>query len=126
MSSWNRLTADRSHGPKPDYEKNLAAIIEETYARAAMSSSPVLRSAAHRRSSTSCAKSEPTTWQRVLKIWRSGWTPRSQSEATRIFDEQTRECFDEETLALMDAGINPLQFDGLRLAITSDESKTDQ
>ena len=44
-------------------------------------------------------------------------------EATRIFDEQTRECFDEETLALMDAGINPLQFDGLRLAITSDESK---
>ena len=44
-------------------------------------------------------------------------------EATRIFDEQTRECFDEETLALMDAGINPLQFEGLRLAVTSDESK---
>ena len=44
-------------------------------------------------------------------------------EATRIFDEQTRECFDEETLALMDAGINPLQFEGLRLAITSEESK---
>lgn len=33
------------------------------------------------------------------------------------------DCFDEETLALVKKGINPISFPGLSLSITSDESK---
>lgn len=44
-------------------------------------------------------------------------------EATKIFTVNTRDCFDEEALALVDAGINPLVFDNLHIATTSEESK---
>ena len=44
-------------------------------------------------------------------------------EATSIFRERMREDFDEEATALLDQGINPIGFPGLKTAITSDESK---
>ena len=43
--------------------------------------------------------------------------------ATGIFLQADRECLDSETLALVDAGINPLMFPGLRVSETSEESK---
>ncbi len=44
-------------------------------------------------------------------------------EATGIFQENRWECFDEEAMELVQANINPISFAGLRLSITSDESK---
>ncbi len=44
-------------------------------------------------------------------------------EATTIFNKNGRECFDEEALSLLNNGVNPIQFPGLHLTITSDESK---
>lgn len=44
-------------------------------------------------------------------------------EATGIFQRNIAECFDEEAMELVKKGINPITFPGLRLAITSDESK---
>ena len=44
-------------------------------------------------------------------------------EATGIFQENRRECFDEDAMALVREGINPIAFAGLKLSITSDESK---
>ncbi len=44
-------------------------------------------------------------------------------EATGIFHKNEARCFDEEAMALVRQGINPITFPGLRLAITSDESK---
>lgn len=44
-------------------------------------------------------------------------------EATNIFHKNVAECFDEDALALIESGVNPIQFDGLKVAITSDESK---
>ena len=44
-------------------------------------------------------------------------------EATGIFHKNVAECFDEEALELVGKGINPIRFDGLKMAITSDESK---
>ncbi len=44
-------------------------------------------------------------------------------EATGIFQENRMECFDEEAMELVNAGINPIAFAGLKLSITSDESK---
>jgi metallo-beta-lactamase family protein len=44
-------------------------------------------------------------------------------EATEIFQENRMECFAGEALDMVREGINPLSFPGLKLAITSDESR---
>ncbi len=44
-------------------------------------------------------------------------------EATQIFQENRFECFDEDSLELVKEGINPIAFSGLKLTITSEESK---
>lgn len=44
-------------------------------------------------------------------------------EATQIFQKNTVNCFDEEAMEIIRRGVNPISFKGLRLAITSEESK---
>ena len=44
-------------------------------------------------------------------------------EATGIFQENRMECFDGEAMELVKEGINPIAFAGLKLSITSEESK---
>ena len=44
-------------------------------------------------------------------------------EATSIFNKNFRACFDEDAMKLINAGINPIRFRNLHLAISSDESK---
>lgn len=44
-------------------------------------------------------------------------------EATEIFRENMKECYDEETMALVNKGINPISFPGLKLTLTAAESK---
>ena len=44
-------------------------------------------------------------------------------EATRIFIENKDSCFDEEAMSFVNRGINPITFDDLNLATTSDESR---
>lgn len=44
-------------------------------------------------------------------------------EATEIFQENRYECFDGDALEMVREGINPISFAGLRLTITSEESK---
>ncbi len=44
-------------------------------------------------------------------------------QATTIFKEHYTECYDEEAMELINKGINPIAFPGLRLSITSDESR---
>lgn len=44
-------------------------------------------------------------------------------EATGIFEENRWDCFGEEAMELVREGINPISFSGLKLAITSEESK---
>ena len=45
------------------------------------------------------------------------------AEATSIFMQCNPVCFDDETLALIKRGINPIWFDGIRITQTSEESK---
>ena len=45
------------------------------------------------------------------------------NEATTIFSEHFYDCYDEEALALIRKGINPISFPGLKTSITSDDSK---
>ncbi|HAG69102.1 MAG TPA: MBL fold hydrolase [Lachnospiraceae bacterium] len=44
-------------------------------------------------------------------------------EATEIFNKNIEECFDEKALELVEKGINPISFPGLKLSITSEESR---
>ncbi len=44
-------------------------------------------------------------------------------EATEIFSKCDKACFDKETLALIENGIDPIRFDGLKLSITADDSR---
>ena len=45
------------------------------------------------------------------------------AEATAIFMQCNPVCFDEETKALINAGINPIWFDDIRITETSEESR---
>ena len=44
-------------------------------------------------------------------------------EATKVFENCAPECFDEEAMAILKSGVNPLDFPGLNVAVTSEESK---
>ena len=42
-------------------------------------------------------------------------------QATNIFNNNVVDCFDEETKKLINDGINPLQFEGLKVSVTSND-----
>lgn len=44
-------------------------------------------------------------------------------EATNIFHENVSECFSQEAVELINQGINPIKFPGLKVAVSSEESK---
>lgn len=44
-------------------------------------------------------------------------------EATHVFKQNQLNCYDDETRELVERGINPISFPGLKLSVTSDESK---
>ncbi len=44
-------------------------------------------------------------------------------KATEIFSKDWQGCFDDDTRALIDRGVNPITFDGLVLSTTSEDSK---
>ena len=115
---------DRLHETaRPDYVKDLAGLLQETFDRGG---NVVIPSFAVGRT------------QEVLYILRKikeenmvtghGNFPVYVDsplavEATEIFERNEYECFDDEAMELVRQGINPLSFPGLKLSITSDESK---
>jgi metallo-beta-lactamase family protein len=44
-------------------------------------------------------------------------------EATKVFVKNEKSCFDEEAMKVIQSGVNPLVFPGLKLSVTSDDSK---
>lgn len=44
-------------------------------------------------------------------------------EATNVFNENRIECFDEEAMEMVRMGINPISFPGLKLSVSTEESK---
>ena len=44
-------------------------------------------------------------------------------EATQVFTKNIMECYDEEAMDLVNRGINPIGFPGLKLSITREDSK---
>lgn len=114
---------DRSHGERPDYVAMLTEVIQHTFDRGG---SVVIPSFAVGRTQ------EMLYFIRRIKM--ENLLPEFQNfevyvdsplavEATTIFGKNVQDCFDDTALALVQQGINPIGFPGLRMAITSDESK---
>lgn len=115
---------DRLHSKEcVDYVKELAAILKETFDRGG---NVVIPSFAVGRTQ------EMLYFLRKIKVERLVEGHESfpvyvdsplAVEATGIFQENRMACFDEEAMELVNEGINPIAFAGLKLSITSDESK---
>lgn len=114
---------DRSHGERPDYVSLLAQIIQETFDRGG---SLIIPSFAVGRTQ------EMLYFIRQIKAdglvsghdnFKVYVDSPLANEATTIFSGHKYDCFDEEALELIKKGINPLSFQGLKISVTSDDSK---
>ena len=114
---------DRSHGPVPDFVGTLVDVLNTTFKRGG---NVVIPSFAVGRT------------QELLYFFRQikqdGLITEHPDfpvyidsplaiEATQVFKEHMYGYMDQETAALLRQGINPLSFDGLKVAQTADESK---
>ena len=114
---------DRLHGPRPDYVNELAKILQRTFDRGG---NVVVPSFAVGRTQ------EMLYFLREIKekglVKGHGNFPVYIAsplaiEATRIFKDTDPDCFDEQTRALREQGSDPINVQGLRVTVTSDESR---
>ena len=114
---------DRSHGPKPDYVNELAKILQRTFDRGG---NVVIPSFAVGRTQEMLYYIREIR-EKKLVTGHDGFPVYVDSpmanEATAIYLQCGHECFDEETRALVDAGINPIWSDGIRISVSSEDSK---
>ena len=113
---------NRSHGPRPDYITALTNIIQKTFDRGG---NVVIPCFAVGRTQEMLYMIREIKEKELVK--RHGeWPVYVDSplaiQATQVVSENYLECFDEEALSLINRGINPLQFPGLRLSVTSQDS----
>lgn len=114
---------DRAHAAPPDYAAALARVLKDTFTRGGNLVIPAF----------SVGRTQEMLYF-LRRIKTEDLLPEYQNfevyvdsplavEATSIFGKNVSDCFDEEALSLVNQGINPIGFPGLRMAITSDESK---
>lgn len=114
---------DRTHETPPDYAVELAHVIRDTFTRGGNLVIPAF----------SVGRTQEMLYF-IRRIKTENLLPEFQNfevyvdsplavEATTIFGKNVQDCFDDTALALVQQGINPIGFPGLRMAITSDESK---
>ncbi|WP_195283503.1 MBL fold metallo-hydrolase RNA specificity domain-containing protein [Harryflintia acetispora] len=113
----------RSHGERPDYVGQLSAIIQNTFDRGG---NVVIPSFAVGRTQ------EMLYFLRRIKadhlVKGHGDFPVYVDsplavEATNIFNENEMEYYDAEALSLVRQGINPISFPGLRVSVSTEESR---
>ena len=113
---------DRYHTAPPDYVAELAGQIQQTFDRGGNLVIP----------SFAVGRTQEMLYfireikERRLVHGHDGFKVYVDSplaiEATRVFVENHLSCYDTAAMALVKQGINPLQFDGLELAVTPDDS----
>ncbi len=113
---------DRSHGPKPDYARELAAVIQRTLDRGG---NVVIPSFAVGRTQEILYFIRQIKEQNLVKN-HYGFEVYVDSplavEATTIFNRNMTGYCDDETMSLIQSGINPISFTGLKTSVTSDDS----
>lgn len=114
---------DRSHGELPDYVAELTDIIQTTFDRGG---NVIIPSFAVGRTQELLYFLRKIKADHLVKGY-GNFPVYVDSplavEATNIFHENISGYFDEEALDLVQRGINPISFDGLKPTTTSDESK---
>lgn len=115
---------DRYHSAeRPDYVKELAKILDATFARGGNVVIP----------SFAVGRTQEMLYF-IRKIKKEGLVKSYPHfpvfvdsplavEATDIFEKNQYDCYDEEALELIKKHINPITFPGLNLSITTDESR---
>ncbi len=114
---------DRSHGERPDYIGELTHIIQTTFDRGG---NVVIPSFAVGRTQVLLYYLRKIKDDKLIKghgNFKVYVDSPLAIEATQIFHEHMMGYFDEEAMELVNKGINPLSFPGLKTSITSDESK---
>lgn len=113
----------RTHEVPPDYAVELASVLKDTFTRGGNLVIPAF----------SVGRTQEMLYF-LRRIQTEGLLPEFPNfeayvdsplsvEATNVFHKNVSECFDEEALQLVENGINPIQFPGLKVSVTSDESK---
>lgn len=114
---------DRLHGDAPDYAGELAEIMEETFERGG---NVVIPAFAVGRTQELLYFMRQIKEKKMVKS-RPDFPVYVDSplavEATNIFGKNVRQCFSEEARKMVEAGVNPIGFSGLKLSITNDDSK---
>ena len=114
---------DRSHGPRPDYVKELSEILQETFDRGG---NLIIPSFAVGRTQEMLYFLRQIKEQNLVK-GHGDFTVYVDSplavEATSIFKACWAECYDEEARTLVKQGVNPISFKGLKLSLSADDSK---
>lgn len=114
---------DKNHAAPPNFSKALAEVIDRTFSRGGNVVIPAF----------SVGRTQEMLYF-LRKIKTEKMLERFQDfevyidsplavEATNIFNKNVADCFDDEALELVRQGINPIGFEGLKVSITSDESK---
>ena len=114
---------DRNHGNRPDYTEQLAEILQETFDRGG---NVVIPSFAVGRTQEMLYLIRNIKEQGLIKN-HANFAVYVDSplavEATNIYSSGLFDYYDTETLELLEQGINPIRFNGLKLSLTSDDSK---
>ena len=114
---------DRLHGVRPDYLGQLTQVLQETFDRGG---NVVIPAFAVGRTQELLYLIRMIKEQGLVK-GHKGFPVYVDSplavEATKIYSCGMEEYYDEETLSLLERGVDPIRFPDLRLSITSEESK---
>lgn len=114
---------DRTHGARPDYVEQLTRILQETFDRGG---NLVVPSFAIGRTQELLYLIRIIKEQNLVKN-HADFAVYVDSplavEATNIYSSGLYNYYDAETLELLNKGIDPIRFKGLKLSVTSDDSK---
>ena len=114
---------DRSHGDRPDYVGSLAEIIQRTFDRGGNLIIPSFAVGRTQEMLYFIRQIKEEGLVRGHDNFKVYVDSPLANEATTIFSEHKYDCFDEEALDLVNRGINPISFPGLKTSVTSDDSK---
>ena len=114
---------NRLHDVPPDYAASLAQVLKDTFARGGNVVIPAF----------SVGRTQEMLYY-MRKIKQENMLSSHQDfkvyvdsplavEATNIFNKNVLECFRDKDVELIRSGVNPIQFPGLKVAVTSDDSK---
>lgn len=114
---------DRSHGDIPDYVGELAEIIESTLGKGGNLVIPSFAVGRTQELLYFIRKIKADRMVKTIPDFEVYVDSPLAIEATNIFMEHMWDDFDNEAMDLVNQGINPITFRGLKTTITSEESK---